>query len=311
MKPTIFLFLQIFFQFQTIFIITYASKNSRSTLDLSLQQFSEDGAVQQVLYASKCVANSLPVFGFVDEDDNCAVIIAPFRRQNPLEIGKKRQRVEIFESAVGITTIGYPQDCSHIKNYANKIIQLHKFKYGEIMPLHGLANQLSSWLTRCMYPNPNNRKDNIARPIAVSTFICKYESNQLQSKLYLIENTAEARKYFESSNVNIAHTQNLLPSRCPNYINGDGASTARTLRGTRRASFTQWDIFPTPTIPYRILPKISFLRALHQEFFLHDSAHSERYIMLKTNLINPKLIRDVFLQQALFISNHTGTSSPA
>ena len=163
---------------------------SQSRLDLSLHQFSDDGSVQQLQYASQNVARSVPSIGFVTKNSTQLAFISSYRKPNKLEILSRFHNIDILDDSIGLCGSGYCRDIQHLKNKAMRNIQLHRFKFGEIIPLYGLTQTLSTWITNCLYHDEDDGDedgDKMARPLAISVLLGKYNQWSKKCEIYNLE----------------------------------------------------------------------------------------------------------------------------
>ena len=159
--------------------------SSLASQDLVFTQYSSQGELKQLSYASAAIQRSLPLIAFVhkhDKHDEEDVIVCfrVRRRVNPkLQV---EQDDSCFERPIGsnhdqllITSLGYIPDCHSSALYANTLIQSHKLSFGECPSPRTLAVKLSRWLTRGLHRGGGGEEEEdgspVARPMACSMIL--------------------------------------------------------------------------------------------------------------------------------------------
>ena len=161
--------------------LSYGLQRSNDLLDLSLNQYTEDGTVEQLSYSERVVEKSLPSIAFIDSMKNCCVLIS-LTDSLSLRDANSMRKINVIEDSIGVLMAGYPQDCIFSLNQLNSLVKNHKLQFGEIISLMGLCHRYSSFLSNFMYEDSK-----FARPFAVSTIVCKYELKNLKLKLLAIK----------------------------------------------------------------------------------------------------------------------------
>jgi len=69
-----------------------------------------------------------------------------------------------------VAITGYPPDVTATKSFVNRLVQQHKYTFGETPPMHLVASKLSTYLTAGMYFAAS--EEAFSRPLAVACLLC-------------------------------------------------------------------------------------------------------------------------------------------
>ena len=162
--------------------------SSLASQDLVFTQYSSQGELKQLSYASAAIQRSLPLIAFVhkhehedDEDDGHDVVVCYRVRRRVNHKLQVEQDDSCFERPIGsnhdqllVTSLGYIPDCHSSALYANTLIQSHKLSFGECPSPRTLAVKLSRWLTRGLHRGGGEEEEDgspVARPMACSMIL--------------------------------------------------------------------------------------------------------------------------------------------
>ena len=100
-----------------------------------------------------------------------------------------RHSLIMQENSLGVLTSGYEPDCEYVKREVSLLVQSHKLKFAETIPLASLAIKLAMKMSACMY---DDGEDTIARPLAVNTLISQNINGDIP-KILLVECSGSVR----------------------------------------------------------------------------------------------------------------------
>ena len=173
--------------------------------DLSINQFTENGEIAQLEYASKAVKRDTPSLAFIhkkerkrkeqqtieeadgdeDEDAICC-ILSISSKVSPLLLNSA-SKIEYHRGQNLVNVVnGYWADCDYVRKHLYEVVANSMFQYGESPSLDYLGNKLSTWIVRGMY---KIKKDTIARPLAVNVLLSKFDQIRNKPRLLQIQNS--------------------------------------------------------------------------------------------------------------------------
>ncbi|XP_055692097.1 proteasome subunit alpha type-3 [Lutzomyia longipalpis] len=154
--------------------------------DLSASQFSPDGRVFQIEYATKSVENSGTSIGL--RGRNGVVLAVEKLIPNQLYEDDCGSRIHNVDVHIGLAVCGMIADGNHIADIARQEASSYKQQFNRLIPLQILNDRLSSYLhAYTLY--------SAVRPFGVSVIICSY-SKENGPEMYMIDPSGVSSGYF-------------------------------------------------------------------------------------------------------------------
>jgi 20S proteasome alpha/beta subunit len=200
-----------------------------SSLDLSLNQFTDKGELRQLSFAARAVERSLPAhIAFIHQNNprpsfkqgdnwtasndtsscgptdgttagigSCVCILSFSGRPSPLERRPSSNIERVDEGIVGAIT-GYDPDCRQLRSQLNLMSQSHRLTFGNEAPsLDAYGSKLSRWLSRAMHATmgggdeeeDDEDGDSASRIYAASCILAAYDKSEQRCRIMNILNT--------------------------------------------------------------------------------------------------------------------------
>mmetsp|Transcript_33223 Transcript_33223/g.48067 ORF Transcript_33223/g.48067 Transcript_33223/m.48067 type:complete len:279 (+) Transcript_33223:18-854(+) len=163
--------------------------------DISMVMYTDKGEIGQLNFASKAISRSCPTIGFVDQNTKCSCVISCSEVPSSL-CNQMRRNIE-YSSELGCVLVinGYKPDCDYLRNEYCSYSQNHKLLYAENPPIDCLSSHLSQWITRGLYSEDDEDEIRIARPLATSIMLSKYDDLLDKNRLVIIDNSGYIADY--------------------------------------------------------------------------------------------------------------------
>ena len=165
----------IFINILLLIVVTLGLDN-----DLSLFEFTKDGNVAQLLYSGIAIEKyGFPIVGIYISKLKISILLSGLFTYNKLmepndndddddDDVSDRGGVYIQDhSCLAVT--GYHPDVIPVQNHINRVIQSHRYNYGEIPSMHHIATQSMEYITQGVYRDAADEA--ASRPLAVSVII--------------------------------------------------------------------------------------------------------------------------------------------
>nr|OQV22188.1 Proteasome subunit alpha type-3 [Hypsibius exemplaris] len=154
--------------------------------DLSVSQFSPDGRVFQVEYASKAVENSGTVVGIVGKD---GVVFASEKLvTTKLHEASANRRIWRIDANIGMAAAGLIADARKLVEIARKEASSYRNQYGVTIPVKELVKRVAGYMhAYTLYSN--------VRPFGINCLIGGYDAIH-GPELYMLEPSGVSWGYF-------------------------------------------------------------------------------------------------------------------
>ena len=157
-----------------------AAKRSGGTggSDLSLNAYTDEGEVAQVVFAAKAVAHApVSVIGSLSpQNGGYSLLFSVRKKPSRLMVDTRAVLERGGDFFVGVT--GIPADCAACRSHINVVKNSQQFTFGKLPSMTYLAHALVMWLTRGMYRSETGGGDDdggedtaVVRPIAASALL--------------------------------------------------------------------------------------------------------------------------------------------
>jgi 20S proteasome alpha/beta subunit len=147
----------------------------RGQSDAALQYYVPDGTVNQLTYAARAVAKSPLSFGFIDKGSNSSVLFALRRRGSALRLSVPK--IDSVDSISFLLT-GYEPDCVYVRSKIIRLIEEHRFRFGELISLPHLRSQIEDWMSDQLTPG---RENSLARPLAFAALFTSLDHKDMHN----------------------------------------------------------------------------------------------------------------------------------
>jgi 20S proteasome alpha/beta subunit len=146
--------------------------------DLTLNAYTQQGEVAQVVYATRAVAKApTSIVGSLSAHGYSLLFSV---RKKPSKLVVADTRGTVLERCGGDFTVGVtgiPADCAACRSHCNVLKNTQQFSYGKTPSMSYIAQALVMWLTRGMYRGEPGGDDDgseetaVVRPIAASALL--------------------------------------------------------------------------------------------------------------------------------------------
>jgi len=173
----------------------FLSLNAFAENDISMVLYTDKGEIGQINFASKAISRSCPTIGFVDQNTKWSCVIS-CSEVSTILCNQMRRNIDYNSDLECILVItGYKPDCDYLRNEYCSFSQNHKLLYAENPPIDSVSSHLSQWITRGLYSDDHDDEVRIARPLATSIMLSKYDDLMDKNRLSVIDNSGYIADY--------------------------------------------------------------------------------------------------------------------
>lgn len=157
--------------------------------DMSLHQYTENGDVAQISYASRAIEkSSTGLLGLSGSD--YAIVFVIRRKPSRLQVLQKlKPAIEKYTTLFGIAVTGYDADSTYSK--CNLVKQSHILRFGETPLIDNMSRTISKWLTRGMYIGDDEAT---LRPVASSVLLFGRDNVENPHRLLMVESSGSVKE---------------------------------------------------------------------------------------------------------------------